>query len=80
MRRKAGRPGTHHRREEHAQGDCSLPRLVGAFGPAEAAQSLRAAGRLVGAQPYEETASTLGITVPVARAVADGTLAPTCEG
>ncbi len=39
-----------------------LPRLVEVFGPAEAGQLGRVAGRLVGAQAYRETAKLLGIS------------------
>ncbi len=39
-----------------------LPRLVELFGPAEAAHLGRTAGRLIGAQSYQETASLLGIS------------------
>jgi hypothetical protein len=38
-----------------------LPRLVEVFGPAEAAHLGRTAGRLIGAQLYNETAGLLGI-------------------
>jgi hypothetical protein len=39
-----------------------LPRLVEFLGPAEAAHIGRSAGRLIGAQAYQETASLLGIS------------------